>query len=490
MKNIFKRNKPLLASEPHSFNQVILREYDMRGQYGKNLHDIDAHALGRAFAKLLRLKGRSGPVCVACDCRFSSDNLYNNLIHGLISSSVDVIKIGLVPTPMLYYATEKLGVAGGIMVTGSHNPSDYNGFKMIIGGWPVYGKEIQQLAKIAQAGDFLVGGGIVTNRNIFHYYIDMLLEKALIQSKIGNTNKRRLKIAWDCGNGAVGAVLPKLLDSMGHEHGHIVINQRPDGAFPNHHPDPTVPENMKQLIELVMAEQCDFGIAFDGDGDRIGVVDDKGRLVWGDKLLVLYSEETLSREPGSCIVADVKTSQMSFNEIERMGGRAVMSKTGHSLIKVLMKQENAILAGEMSGHMFFADNYGFDDAIFAALRLIYIMASKQKKLSDLVDAMPETYSTPEIRVECPEEEKFSIVEKVKVRLQKSATEFMDIDGVRVNKDDGWWLIRASNTQNCLVARVESLSKAGLKELVAEMFEVLEEAYPDFDRDVMKSIYYE
>jgi phosphomannomutase len=448
---------------PHRFDPTILREYDIRGIVGTTLFAADAHALGRLFAQTLAAAG-GRRAAVGYDGRLTSPELEAALVDGLAEGRIDVVRIGRGPTPMLYYAAATQvadgAVDGGIMVTGSHNPPDHNGFKIVLGGKPFYGEAIQQLGEMALAlGPPAGPRGRVEQHSVFDDYVARLAQDY--------DGERGLKVAWDCGNGATGDVVARLVERLpGH---HILLNETIDGTFPAHHPDPTVPENLVELQQAVAAGGCDLGIAFDGDGDRIGVVDAKGRILWGDQLLIILARDVLRRQPGAPIIADVKASQMLFDEIARAGGRPVMSPTGHSLIKARMAEEGAPLAGEMSGHIFFAERYyGFDDAVYVAVRLLEVLARSKESLADMLDKLPAVFNTPELRLDCEEARKFAVVEEVKARLRRRGAEMVDIDGVRVRTSDGWWLLRASNTQAVIVARAESTSEAGLARLKAQL----------------------
>lgn len=454
----------------HDFDPSILRESDIRGTIGENLGPEDAFYIGRSFGTIIRLCG-GDTVAVGYDGRHSSPDLAIALKQGLKQCGLTVHDIGLGPSPMLYYAVHSGALHGGVMITGSHNPSEYNGFKMMLGKKSFFGKDIQNLRKIASKGEFLNGDGTIINYPVRDRYISRLLQEQ--QDYSG------LRIAWDPGNGAAGEVTRLLTNELSGEH--ILINYDIDGSFPSHHPDPTVPENLAQLIDVVRAEKCDLGIAFDGDGDRIGVVDGTGRIMWGDQLMQLFAREVLNETPGASIIADVKASQSLFDMIEAAGGTAVMWKTGHSLIKSKMTETGAPLAGEMSGHLFFADRYyGFDDALYAAMRLLSIVTRQSKSPKALFDTLPFPVNTPELRFECAESKKREIVEKVRARLKKDGAEMSCIDGVRVNSKHGWWLLRSSNTQAVLVARCEADSKSGLEKLYEELSSYLRNAGYDGD----------
>ena len=441
----------------HAFNSTILREYDVRGIVGKTLHEADAYALGRSYAALALGEGAKR-VAVGRDGRTHSPQLEAELIRGLVESGLDVIRIGVGPSPMLYFATATLGVDGGIQVTGSHNPADYNGFKMLLNGRSVFGQEIQALGRCAAEGAWKDGAGTVEQVDIVDDYVNRL-----VQDFSGNG----FKIGWDAGNGAGGPVLEKLIAKLPGEH--VAIYTEIDGNFPNHHPDPTVEANLEDLKQLVAQKGRDFGIAFDGDADRIGAVDAKGRVVWGDQLLMILAGPVLKEQPGATIIADVKASQILFDRIAEMGGQPLMWNTGHSLIKSKMKETGAPLAGEMSGHIFFKHRwYGFDDALYAAVRLIEAVSASGKSLTELMDAMPTSVATPEMRFSIDESRKFAVVSEVLQRLSDEGARVNSTDGARVMTDDGWWLLRASNTQDVLVARAEARDEAGLQRLLSQI----------------------
>ena len=441
----------------HRFNASILREYDIRGIVGSTLTVADAYALGRGYAALAREEGASR-IAVGRDGRTHSPMLEEALVKGLTEGGLDVIRIGVGPSPMLYYATATLGVDGGIQVTGSHNPADYNGFKMLLGGRSVFGAEIQALGERCAAGDWSEGEGAVEDVDVSDDYVRRL---------VADIEAMPFRVGWDAGNGAAGVVLDRLLALLPGEH-HALFTEV-DGTFPNHHPDPTVEANLADLKRLVTEKQLDFGIAFDGDGDRIGAVDSRGRVIWGDQLVMILAEPILRDLPGSTIIADVKASQTLFDRIAALGGKPLMWKTGHSLIKSKMKETQAPLAGEMSGHIFFAHRwYGFDDALYAAVRLIEAVSQSGKSLTELFDAMPRSVATPEMRFPVDEPRKFAVISEVRDRLAADGLRVDATDGVRVSTEDGWWLLRASNTQDVLVGRAEAQDQAGLDRLVAQI----------------------
>jgi phosphomannomutase len=460
-------------SQGFALDPTILREYDIRGVVGKTLTEDAARAVGRAFGTLVSEAG-GRKVAVGFDGRLSSPSLQQALTEGLTSVGCDVVQTGRGPTPMLYFANSLLGTDGAMMVTGSHNPPEYNGIKMILKGHAFCGADIQKLGKVAAAGKFSQGKGQVSSRPVFDDYIDRLVK--------GYSGKRPLRVAWDPGNGATGDVVVALTKRLPGEH--FLINETIDGTFPNHHPDPTVEKNLQQLKDLIASKKCDLGFGFDGDGDRIGVVDSQGRVLWGDQILLVLAEEVLAEVPGATIIADVKASQVLFDGIEKLGGKPLMWKSGHSLIKTKMHELHAPLAGEMSGHIFFGHNYyGFDDALYGAVRLLTIVGNSERSIGEMRDAMPRMLNTPELRFPCPENRKLPVVAEVKQRLAAAkGIKVNDIDGVRVLDDDGWWLLRASNTEAVLVARCESKSKEGLERLKKTLIGQLSKsgiAAPDF-----------
>jgi phosphomannomutase len=441
----------------HEFKPSILREYDIRGIVGDTLTEADAYALGRTYAALARDEG-ARRIAVGRDGRIHSGMLEAALVRGLTDGGVDAVLIGMGPSPMLYFATYYLDVDGGIQVTGSHNPADYNGFKLLLKGNSIFGQEIQALGRRAAAGDWSEGTGRTEQVDIREAYVDRLLE---------GFSGQPYRIGWDAGNGAAGPILDMLLQRLPGQH-HAIFTQV-DGRFPNHHPDPTVEKNLEDLKRLVADKQLDFGIAFDGDGDRIGAVDGKGRVIWGDQLLMILAEPVLEANPGAVLIADVKASQIFFDRVAELGGTPLMWKTGHSLIKSKMKETGAPLAGEMSGHIFFKHRwYGFDDALYAAVRLIEAISSSGRSLTEIMDAMPKSVATPEMRFQVDEVRKFAIVEEVRDRLSGDGAKVDATDGVRVSTGDGWWLLRASNTQDVLVARAEATDEGGLERLVAQI----------------------
>ena len=439
----------------HQFDPSALREYDVRGIVGKSLGPADATAIGRGFAT--RVRGIGGTrVAVGYDGRLSSPALEAALVAGLVAGGVDVVRIGLGPSPMLYYAEATLEVDGGIHVTGSHNPAEYNGFKMVLRHAPFFGDDIQDLAALAASGAWSEGAGVVTTVDLRDAYVGRLMA-----GYAGGA----FRIGWDTGNGAAGPVIEALVKLLPGEH-HVIFAEV-DGNFPNHHPDPTEESNLADLKRLVTENNLDFGLAFDGDGDRIGAVDALGRVIWGDQILSILVEPALREHPGAAIVADVKSSQALFDRITALGGKAVMAPTGHSLMKTAMTRTGAPLGGELSGHLFFAgDYYGFDDAAYAAVRLIRAVHLSGQSLTALHDAMPALVATPDLRFPVDDAEKFAVVDAVVARLARDGAVVDLTDGARVTTPDGWWLLRASNTQAMLTVRAEARTDDALASLLA------------------------
>ncbi|MEK6531605.1 MAG: phosphomannomutase/phosphoglucomutase [Deltaproteobacteria bacterium] len=472
----------------------IFREYDVRGVFGKDLTEEVAELLARAYAIYLR---KNSPekgdlkVTIGRDVRLSSPALRDSFIKGLSSSGINCMDIGACPTPLQYFSMNILKVHGGVMITGSHNPPEYNGFKISVGKETIHGNEIQRLKYVLReevlkvaAEDKRTRHGEVDSFEVIPQYIENIARRFSLPAL--NTP---LKVVLDCGNGTAGPVAPELLRRLGCDV--IALFPEPDGRFPNHHPDPTIPENLKELINTVKKEKADFGVAYDGDADRIGVVDEKGEIIWGDNLMVIFAGAILKKSPGATIVGEVKCSQVMYDEIERLGGRPVMWKTGHSLIKAKMKELKAAMAGEMSGHIFFADKYfGYDDAIYASCRLVEIMAEERQadkdfKFSRLLSGLPKTFSTPEIRIDCPDNLKFDVIERLGGIFSKGSDELklkdvIRVDGLRAVFEGGWALVRASNTQPVLVLRFEATSNELLKKAKGFVREGLKTAWPDVE----------
>lgn len=448
-------------------DKTIFRQYDIRGIFGKDLTEETVFLIAKAVGSYLTRRGLRR-IVIGRDARLSSPQLRDWMVKGLVSCGMEIMDIGTVPTPVTYFAIYHFDMEGGVMITGSHNPPEYNGFKILAGKETLYGDQIQQLYEIIQKEDFVEGRGKVEEKNVIPTYQDFLVKNVKQQ--------RPLKIVLDGGNGTGCWVAKDIFARLGNEV--IPLYCEMDGRFPNHHPDPTIPENLKDMIEIVKKEGADLGIAYDGDADRIGVVDEKGRILFGDQILMILMRDVLESNPGAKIISDVKASKFLFEEIKRLGGVPIMWKTGHSLIKKKMKEEGALLAGEMSGHMFFADRYyGFDDAIYASVRLVEYLSKSGKKLSEIFDELPKAYSTPEIRFEFTEEGKFMLVEEIKrILLQRYPDyEVVDIDGIRINYPDGWALARPSNTQPVIVLRFEAQTQEALERIKKEFEEIIEEA---------------
>jgi phosphomannomutase/phosphoglucomutase len=448
----------------------LFREYDLRGIVGQELTEDVAERLGRAYATYVGDKGVT-TISLGRDGRTSSPALHRALLTGLLGGGLDVVDLGVCTSPLVYFSLFTLPVGGGIMITGSHNAAEYNGFKICVGKGAIHGEEIQELRRVMEGGAFVSGAGRLVKREIIPDYL------AYLRRSFGSVDASRLHVVIDCGNGAASLVAEQALKLLGCKV--TTLYGDLDGRFPNHHPDPTVLENLSDLMRAVTQHGADVGIGYDGDADRIGAVDERGEVLWGDKLLVLYSREILAEKPGATIISEVKASQSLYDDVAKRGGRPIMWKTGHSLIKAKMKEESAVLAGEMSGHMFFADRYfGYDDAVYASCRLVEILAKRKKPLSALVADLPRTVVTPEIRVDLPDAIKFEVVRSIQTRCEgylegylkdRQASrsdglrlrELITIDGVRAIFDDGWGLIRASNTQPALVLRFEAVSPAKL-----------------------------
>lgn len=438
-------------------NPNVFREYDVRGVVDKDLHEDFVFNLGRAigtYAARHRVKNMT----IGRDCRLSSDDYHNFLIAGLNAAGINTIDIGLCATPMLYFSIRRLRVGGGVMITGSHNPPEFNGFKICVGHSTIYGEQIQELRKIMESGKYAKGHATARRKDISSDYANCLFAGVKI--------KRKIKVVVDGGNGVGGHFAIPLLKRYGCDV--IPLYCEPDGNFPHHFPDPTVEENLVDLNKLVRRHKADLGISFDGDADRLGVISDKGEIIWGDKLLMLFARHILKKNPHSTIIGEVKCSQILFDDIKNHSGKPIMWKAGHSLIKAKMKEEKAALGGEMSGHFFFADRYfGYDDGIYAALRLLEILARTGKKVSDLFSDVPKTFATPEIRVDCTDEKKKAIVKRIKEHFRNKPG-IVEIDGIRIPYNDGWALVRSSNTQPVIVLRFEATSKKSLQKIRNEV----------------------
>ncbi len=432
----------------------IFREYDIRGTVPEDLNKEAAHVLGLSLGTYYRARG-ARRIALGRDCRLSSPELREALVRGFVETGMHVVDVGMVPTPLLYFSLFHLKLDGGVQITGSHNPPNYNGIKVCLGRSTLFGEEIQKIREIAVGRKFLMGQGGTESIEVIRPYLDHLERNVR-----AGTVKRRVVV--DAGNGVGGLVAPEAYERMGVEVDRLFCD--PDGRFPNHHPDPTIPEYLRDLTERVGRVSADLGIAFDGDADRIGVVDREGRVIWGDQLMIIFSRHILKENPGAKIIGEVKCSQVLYDDILKHGGEPIMWKAGHSLIKGKMKEEGALFAGEMSGHLFFADRYfGYDDAVYAGARLLEILTQAGGDVQGLLAGVPATVSTPEIRLDCPEEKKFSIVAEL-ARDFKKDYEVIDIDGARVLFEGGWGLVRASNTQPALVLRFEAKDRERLEEI--------------------------
>lgn len=452
----------------HTINPGILREYDIRGLVGKTLNDIDCYFVGRSFGTLVKRQGGK-TVAVGFDGRESSGGFAQNVRQGLVDCGLDVENVGLGPTPMVYFAMKSRKLDAAVMITGSHSPLSYNGIKMAYQSGPFYGKMVKEIGVLASTGDFETGEGTVTDVDVQDAYVDRMLKDY--------TGPRDLTVAWDMGNGAAGEIIRRLTKKMPGTH-HLIYDEI-DGTFPNHHPDPTVAENLVDLQKMVAKHKCDIGIGFDGDGDRVGAVDENGDILWADLMMAVYAAEVLKEHPGAPIIGDVKCSRVLFDEITRLGGKPIMWITGHSLIKAKMQETKAPLGGELAGHICFADKYyGFDDGPYGAVRLLNILSHAKGPLSSLTAHLPKMFYTPEIRFHVPAERKFDISNEIKARLQEEGNKdyaVNDIDGVRVTTPNGWWLIRPSNTEDLITIRAEAFTSEGLERLKAQVVDQLKQS---------------
>jgi phosphomannomutase len=441
----------------HIFHKTLLREYDARGTVGQSLSAEDARALARSLATATRRKGGSR-IAVGRDGRLSSPELSAAVVEGITTCGVEAIDVGLGPTPLLYYAIHHLDADSGIMITGSHNPPGDNGFKMAWKDGPIYGATLQDFGVAANNGDWDQGAGKASVLDISDDYVARVLK---------DFSGVSVRAGWDPGNGAAGAVMDRIAAKLpGY---HPIINGAVDGNFPSHHPDPTVDANLVQLQELVAHERLDIGFAFDGDGDRVGAIDSAGRVMRADQLMMVLARDVLRTHPGAAIVGDVKCSKLLFDDVNAHGGKGIIWKTGHSLIKAKMKELKSPLAGEMSGHIFFADTYyGYDDGPYAALRLLSALSHFNITLKDFANSLPPVFNTPEMRIDCPEERKFSAVAEIVARAKASGAQVVDIDGARVESPQGWWLVRASNTQAAIIARAEGIDQQALDDLLGKL----------------------
>lgn len=442
----------------------IFREYDIRGIYPDELNEDSVRLLGRAFGTYYS-RNSAKKITLGRDCRLSSPDISRWLMQGLLESGMNVVDLGIVATPIVYFSLHMLEVDGGVQITGSHNPPEFNGFKICLGHETIYGDEIQKIRKICEAEDFVAGRGNAEKFEIINRYAEYIVNNI-------KPGPYRKKVVIDGGNGTACQVAVDIYSKLGFDV--IPVFCEPDGRFPNHHPDPTIPDNLTQLIGKVKEEKADLGIAFDGDGDRIGVVDHEGEIIWGDQLMIIFSRDLLRKYRGGKIIGEVKCSQLLYDDIEKNGGEPIMWKTGHSLIKDKMKEERALLAGEMSGHLFFAERYfGYDDAIYAGARLLEIHSRGQGNIKDLLSGIPKMLNTPEIRIDCPDEKKFEVVADIATEFKKEGYKVIDVDGARVIFENGWGLVRASNTQPVLVLRFEAGDEKGLERVQSIFTEKLQ-----------------
>ena len=446
-------------------NPDIFREYDIRGIADKELLDPEVELIGRALAThLIRQSGRL--LCLGRDCRLSGQRIHDALLKGMLAAGAHVLDVGVGPTPVLYFSAVHFKADGAVMITGSHNPSEYNGLKTVCGSGTLHGEQIQQVLRLIQTQDFETGQGSVKEVDATTPYVEQVAAQF-------TALPRRVKVVFDAGNGTAGPTIHRILEKLNVDATELFFEM--DGRFPNHHPDPTVVSNLKHLQDAVRENKAELGIAFDGDSDRIGAVDENGEAIYGDMLMLIFGREILTRKPGATFIGEVKCSQIMYDKLAELGGNPIMYKTGHSLIKAKMKEEHAELAGEMSGHMFFADRYhGFDDALYAACRLLEIVAESGKPLSYQLEGIPKLVSTPELRVDCPDDKKFQVVEKVAAAVRQRY-KVVDVDGVRAIFEHGWGLVRASNTQPVLVMRFEATTDKLLSEYRAELEGIVEDA---------------
>ncbi len=452
--------------QTHIFDKSILREYDIRGTVGQTLKEADCYFVGRAFGTMVKRRGGK-KLAVAFDGRASSVSFSNEVIRGLSDCGLDVVNVGLGPTPMVYFAMKSKKFDAAVMVTGSHSPLAYNGIKMAYDDGPFYGDMVQNIGRLAASGDFESGQGSVSTDDVQDAYVDRMVKDY--------TGPKDLTVAWDNGNGAAGEILRRMVKKLPGKH--ILLYDDIDGTFPNHHPDPTVAKNLVDLQKAVRDHKCDLGIGFDGDADRVGAVDENGGILWADIIMAVYAAEVLKENPGATIIADVKSSRVLFDEVERLGGKPVMWNTGHSLIKAKAKETKSPLAGELAGHICFADKYyGFDDGPYCAVRLLNTISHSGKKLSELTAHLPKMFNTPEVRFHVPADRKFHIAPEIKARLvaeNDKSISINDIDGVRVTTPEGWWLMRPSNTEDVLTVRAEGFTAEGLESLKNQLITQLD-----------------
>ncbi|MDR3079044.1 MAG: phosphomannomutase/phosphoglucomutase [Rickettsiales bacterium] len=459
-------------AEKHPLDKSILKQYDIRGVVGETLSELDAYFIGRSYGTLVR-RNYGGKTCVVGrDGRHSSEGFSGRLLEGLLDSGLDVTDIGLVSTPMLYFAVQFLGMDSGMVVTASHNPPEYNGFKMLLNSGPIWDKDIKQLGVYSASGDLERGKGSLGMRTIKQEYINFVL--GILDKNV----KAGLRVAWDCGNGAMASIMGDVAERLPGRH--FLICDRVDGNFPNHSPDPSLEKNLRMLKNEVTSNGCDFGIGFDGDGDRIGLLDDEGFFIYGDQLLALLARDFLRDNPGEKVMSEVKASRVLYDDIASHGGIPVMWMAGHSSQKTKMKADNIRLAGETSGHIFYGENHNYDDALYASLKLINFISRDNIKLSDVRKSFPKTYSTKEIRVHTGDERKFEVVKEIITRVRQSGKSFVNVDGLRVETEDGWWLARVSNTLPEITTRCEALSEEGLELCKGELRRQLNDCGLDID----------
>jgi phosphomannomutase len=455
----------------HKINPTTLRAYDIRGTVDETLHEEDAFYIGLSLAtKIIRRYNKKNPqIAVGRDGRLSSPALHKRLTDGMVQAGAVVKDIGIGPSPMLYFAVRSLKLDGGVMITGSHNPPTHNGFKMMYSKEPIFAEEIQEMGRLCESGDLENNpGGSLEQIDIKNDYVEVLL--AAVEEK-AKANLSKMKIAWDPGNGAGGEITKLLTQKLPGQH--FLINEKIDGTFPAHHPDPSEEHNLEQVKTLIKKNNCDVGIAFDGDADRIGALDGQGRVIWGDQLMMFFAEDVLADNKGAKIIVDVKTSESFFEKVREMGGEPIMWKTGHSYIKTKLAETGAKLAGEMSGHIFFADKYfGFDDAIYSSVRLLNFFAKKNASPADLLDKLPKSFASSEYRIAVPEKDKVRIVEEIRAQLKSSGKPVTEIDGIRVKEQNGWWLLRSSNTQAVISLRAESTTQEGLEVIKSTISQLL------------------
>ncbi|MDR1425820.1 MAG: phosphomannomutase/phosphoglucomutase [Rickettsiales bacterium] len=459
-------------SEKCVLDSSILKQYDIRGIVGKTLSERDSYFIGRSYGTLVKRKYGRKSCVVGHDGRHSSESCNRNLVEGLLKTGLDVIDIGLAPTPMVYFAVRFLKADAGIIVTASHNPSEYNGFKMLLDSGPIWDKDIRELGVYSAAGDFESGKGSVTTRDVKQDYLEFIF--GILDKSVSD----ELKIAWDCSNGVMASIIEDVTERIPGKH--FVVCGTLDGSFPNHSPDPSVEKNMRMLREEVLKNNCDFGIGFDGDGDRIGTLDDEGTFIYGDQLLAILARDFLKHNPGEKVMSEVKASKVLYDDIAKHGGIPFMWSAGHSTQKTKMKSDNIKLAGETSGHIFYGENYNYDDALYASIKLINFLSLNNLKLSEIMKSLPKTYSTREIRVFAGDIRKFEVVGEIIGRMRQAARKFIDVDGIRVDREDGWWLARASNTLPEITTRCEALTREGLESCKRELREQLSGSGLDID----------